>query len=1365
MPAASFVQTSFLGGEWSPFYQGRMDSPRYAAAMNRCLNNLPLEEGAAARRPGTRFAATTRNGNPGVLLSFGFSQAQPYNVELTDGHLRLFAGPDLVKEGTVGVVGITDTDPAVVSVDASVDWADGDQVEFEFESASSTSAAAILRYRQFVVNMLSDTTFTLADPITGDVVNGADVGWDPEATTAQVSRIVDIETPYDDEAWRQVRTVQDQRALLLLHPTIQPYVLEAISTPSDAAFAEFNFAPAFFIDGPYQDPIKGVSLNPSAITGEITLVAEYQIWDAEVVYTLDEYVTHSGTVYRSLAGYNLGNTPSATSQFWQVVDARFKDTDIGRLIRLFSQPEAWDADTVYAVGDKVAYGGAYYVAIEPPANPDDPPGPNEDQQPDVALEYWAIDVNGAIWTWGEITAIVESNAIDVQLLGGDLLYDEDIFVWRLGLYSDTTGYPTCGCYHEGRFWLAGAQPNRIDASKSNDTFNMAPSDLDGTVADDNAIPTVMNAHTINTVLWARASDMGVLVGTQDAEWLIQASSLQDPLTPTSRQAFPISTFGSEPVEPVEAGLATVFVQRYGRKVTEMLPASSGNARLAGNNLSLEAKHLTVGNVEELAYQEELFPCLWARTGEGKLIGCTFRRSLGGDPKVTNVTAWHRHELGSERKVVSIAAGASPGGDTDSLFMVTYDPEDETPVYWVEILTNLFEQDDTLLQSWFLDGAVTPSGATATEDGVTFYGLWHLNGRSVTVFAAGIDLGEWTIEDGQIFVPWNPALGFTLAYFEQVSESGEDFGGLGVFVDSVVTVEPPEDINQTILSFIPSTPLGLPSNRYIDWDEDRFMAVTSGGIFLFDTVLGVQLAFGQIGDLFPDILGSAYSNGVIARDGYFYVSLGGGNCYPIGRVDYRNNALEAAGMFGIQSGVSNAWPYGMPGNGGTVGAFRAQGWTFLAISGHAADQFTALISVDDDGGMSYVTEPLPHILARLTFLTPRERGMIYAVETADAINTTSSIGIHIYTVTDERAADPWSNLAPYNNLTNYVVGQKVGVTYTNQARQVGFECISPVTGSAPPGGSWAALDNPYVTWEERGRINASDVDPQWALFNVSNPTAVILDDTDGNIIMSLTSPTPGALTPWRIIKIRPEDLSIVWNIVPPTGFDFTLGSRVRRGYLGSFEGGIGIPKSVMRMHTLTGQVDTGEVVVSNVNRDSPQLSDDTTGNLIIFCDYTGPGPEPIFNTPTSFASEWAQLYPGSYLIGPTTIEERLIVPVVIGYTYTTQGQILRPIAPDRTGAANGPGFAKTRRDHMFGTLLHNCVTQVLKFGTQFDRLFPALFKTPDGRTAYTKLEMFSGIYTTTIQSDYDYDAMLCWEISRPFPATILTIGAFTQTQDR
>src|SRR5262249_37308187 len=41
-----------------------------------------------------------------------------------------------------------------------------------------------------------------------------------------------------------------------------------------------------------------------------------------------------------------------------------------------------------------------------------------------------------------------TTGVNVEILGPPLLYTSTINTWRLGAYSNTTGWPTCGTYHQ-----------------------------------------------------------------------------------------------------------------------------------------------------------------------------------------------------------------------------------------------------------------------------------------------------------------------------------------------------------------------------------------------------------------------------------------------------------------------------------------------------------------------------------------------------------------------------------------------------------------------------------------------------------------------------------------------------------------------------------------------------------------------------------------------------------------------------------------------------------------------------------------------------------------------------------------------------
>ena len=700
MPDANYVQSSFLGGEWSQYAQGRFDKRDYSSAMNVCLNSFPLEEGACTRRSGERFLATTRSGNPGRLIAFDFEAAAPYDMEFTDGHMRFFGGRlngpvQLITTNDDAVVtNISADKPAIVTTAANT-WATNDQVIFNFANAPVSFASAF-RNRVFSITVIDTTQFTITDAVTGGEIDGTAI-WDGgPGVGVSVSRIADIVSPYVSGQWANTRSIQSDLGAILLNPSYSPRVL-AETPPSVSQFATFNLSTAVFLDGPYLDPV--------ALTGTVGSVGP--------------------TVNFSI--------PSSAL-------FAFAATDIGRSIRLFSQPLAYNPATAYTAGAQVTFNDAYYVALDSSTG----------AQPDVSVNDWGVSTAVAAWTWGTITGFADAQHVTVTLQGGDLLTTNPILTWQVGVFSNTTGWPTCGTYHEGRLWLSGAVPNRVDSSKSNDTLNFAPTAPDGTVSDDNGISYIFNASTQNPIYWMQPNAQGIVCGTQGGEWLVQASALNDPLTPTSIQAHPVTFYGCANIEPRSTGLTLVFVQRWMRKLFEYFP-DVFSGRYMAPNLSVNAAHITHDGIAELAFQKERTPIIWSRTATGLLAGCTYKRDSLMSSQGPEFVGWHRHQFGSGRTVESICVGPAQFSNLDGLAMVTNDPSN---VRHVSVLTDIFDENDLLTSAWMLDDAIVPAGASVdfAAQTITFTGLWHLNGKTATVFAGGLDGGDALVANGQMTVP-------------------------------------------------------------------------------------------------------------------------------------------------------------------------------------------------------------------------------------------------------------------------------------------------------------------------------------------------------------------------------------------------------------------------------------------------------------------------------------------------------------------------------------------------------------------------------------------------------------------------------------
>lgn len=951
MPNASFVQSDFRGGEWSQTAQGSIADPRYKTAMCVCLNGLPTEAGAWTRRPGFKFAQTTRGGAAGRLIAFDFEESRPYNLEFTNGYMRAFSGDRLIATNdALAVSSISTANPASVQLASAMpsSWATGNSFYFSGLGTSNP----LLQNRVFVGTRVDSTHITVADAITGDGIDGATLG---AFVSGTLNRVLEIQTPYVGTDWSALRCIQANLTGVLLNAAYPPYSLTVTALPNDTQNAEFSLAQTTFEDGPYYDPVPGgAQLAPAAQTGIINLTIVFSGYSSTTVYAKGAYVTYSAVNYRSLSDQNLNNQPDTSPTKWVAISAGevvgpngFTGSDIGRHIRLFSEPSLWVSGASYSAGNVVSYvnsngATAYYTCLSNhTASATNAPG--------TSITTWGINAAGATWTWGTITALLNlisgslsgstnignmtqqgglsaafdgnttkplsgsavmsdsaittpgsyhftrgyvgknysgasaqkiqsvtvtpatdaglieastgytlfqnvtlnlrgnssspSSASDgtllgtwssgtvrggaynpgpinivstdqatawnyvwveavaqfqnnnpadqtlggyisiaqiqfyspaatsgagvkVELIGGNLQYGVNIRTWRLGLFSNTTGWPKCGTYHEGRLWLSGAVANRIDGSVpvtvapdgTIRSFSFAPTRNDGTVTDASAIAYTFDAKDVNPIFWMEVDQQGILCGTQSGEWLVSASANNNPLTPTSIQAHRVTKQGCANIEPRRGEHTLLFVQKHQRAVIEYF-ADVFSGKFTAPDLADKAKHITKASVVELAYQQELNPVLWSRLGNGAIAGTTYRRDTLTTSQGPTFAGWHRHLLGSGRIVESIVVGPSVGGNLESLAVVTNDPA--TNVRHVEILTDMFEEGSDLEDAWFLDDAVAPSSYTTATvlggaSGITINGLWHLNGKTVTVFAGGLDVGDWPVSNGSANVPFAPS---------------------------------------------------------------------------------------------------------------------------------------------------------------------------------------------------------------------------------------------------------------------------------------------------------------------------------------------------------------------------------------------------------------------------------------------------------------------------------------------------------------------------------------------------------------------------------------------------------------------------------
>lgn len=344
---------------------------------------------------------------------------------------------------------------------------------------------------------------------------------------------------------------------------------------------------------------------------------------------------------------------------------------------------------------------------------------------------------GSTWGWAIITGRTSTTVVTISIIE-TLGTTDPKTEWRLGAWSETTGYPSCVVFHEDRLFFAGIRdyPLRLDGSNSGDYLNFAPSDLDSTISASNAVSFSLNADGVNAIKWLTSDEKGLLAGTVAGEWCVRPSSQNEALSPTNITAKRATSFGSAGIQAVQVGKTSIFVQRASRKVRELTYFYEVDGFQAPD-LTVISEHITGTGLVQMAYQREPQSILWAVREDGVLVGMTYERDLDG-LKV----AWHRHIIGgysdaanSDAVVESCAVIPSADGTRDELWLIVRRRINGRSVRYVEYVTKLFEDTDDQQDAFFVDCGLT------YDNPLTITGATNANPVVITSTAHGLSNGD------------------------------------------------------------------------------------------------------------------------------------------------------------------------------------------------------------------------------------------------------------------------------------------------------------------------------------------------------------------------------------------------------------------------------------------------------------------------------------------------------------------------------------------------------------------------------------------------------------------------------------------------
>ncbi len=262
---------------------------------------------------------------------------------------------------------------------------------------------------------------------------------------------------------------------------------------------------------------------------------------------------------------------------------------------------------------------------------------------------------------------------------------------------------------------------------------------------------------------------GVLTGTLSGEWLLFAPTT-GAIAATNIASRRVTKIGVANVLPVRTDHTLLFVQRFSRRLMEYF-ADIFSGKFNAPNIAHRAFQVVKAGMAELAYTTSKTPTVWGRNTDGSWWGITYKRDTLTTSQGPTTFGWHRHQLGSGRIVESIAFSPQVGGALDTIAMVTNDTL--TNIRHVEVLGDLFDEGAAITTANFVDNSLVPI-VVLTSTGVILSGLTLHNGKKVSVLAGGLDVGDFTVSNGFITVPFGLGIDntgadqFTLTYFNSIT---------------------------------------------------------------------------------------------------------------------------------------------------------------------------------------------------------------------------------------------------------------------------------------------------------------------------------------------------------------------------------------------------------------------------------------------------------------------------------------------------------------------------------------------------------------------------------------------------------------------
>jgi hypothetical protein len=588
----SVIQVNGTRGEITPMMHARYDTEFYASGFAQCLNTVVTRYGPQTRVPGTLWQGDAADDGTQTtkMLAFEFSETQVYNLEFSPGKLRFWTPEGQVYGG--------DSPYEILSPYLAQ--------HIPFLHARQSGDAVYLfasGMRPRILKRLGETNWVIENYVPQD---GPYLPINETSTTLSISNTTNVVpdmTSNTDPAPAQVSSVNANPNAWFVFSRAKATNTTVSGSETGYVWADLGPGNSAVMDN-YFIIAGSKNAETDAMFSQWDLLASNNGSDWVTLDSRDNekgwagsetryYETNNKVAYRhyklEFSGGSGNNPDHDTTEMggWYMHRAAFNQS-----------PFALTASSTAGINNGTGF-----------------------QMTDVGRPIRLQGSDGR-WRWAEIKSRVSATVVNVVIHGQAFITGDAIQNWRLGAWSDTTGWPRTGRFYEDRLGLAGwpQDPIGLALSVNGDYDNFRVS---SPLVDDDAVNIRMTGGRLDTIHWL--VDVGSLIaGTAGGLRSIGSRDSNVALKhDTIRQKLETSVAASR-VQPAEVETMALFIDRNMRRLYELGYSYNDDGYLA-REVSVLNDHLFEQGIERVEFIDAPYKFVVALRSDGKVVFFAYDR--------------------------------------------------------------------------------------------------------------------------------------------------------------------------------------------------------------------------------------------------------------------------------------------------------------------------------------------------------------------------------------------------------------------------------------------------------------------------------------------------------------------------------------------------------------------------------------------------------------------------------------------------------------------------------------------------------------------------------------------------------------------